>query len=310
MYIRAREAAKDGRSDEAVGLLERLVKSYKNTKTAVDAREALKRPSQNLPMFLDRPTVKAAAPPHAAAAPGLPRRRWSSPGRPRSRSRGTPRSSCRPTPPSRRLPDVAGDGRPRPPTPKPVDARPQAPRRLHRQARLGRVIDRLAARDRRRPRRRPDGVRPRRRLHDGRRQRRHFASPEHKVNLAGYYIDQHEVTVRQFRLFLAETHYPRTTPGQLVDSPTRPASPRPRTCRWSWSTRATRRPTPNGPANDLPTEAQWELAARSNDGRTLPLGQRARPLRASSRPSADRPGHVVPGRQVGLRRLRHVGERV
>ena len=32
-------------------------------------------------------------------------------------------------------------------------------------------------------------------------------SPAHKVSLTTYYIDQHEVTVRQFRLFLAETHY-------------------------------------------------------------------------------------------------------
>ena len=31
--------------------------------------------------------------------------------------------------------------------------------------------------------------------------------PAHKVRMSPYYIDQHEVTVRQFRLFLAETHY-------------------------------------------------------------------------------------------------------
>ena len=32
-------------------------------------------------------------------------------------------------------------------------------------------------------------------------------APAHKVSLSTYYIDQHEVTVRQFRLFLAESHY-------------------------------------------------------------------------------------------------------
>ena len=31
--------------------------------------------------------------------------------------------------------------------------------------------------------------------------------PEHQVRLSTYYIDQHEVTNRQFRLFLGETHH-------------------------------------------------------------------------------------------------------
>ena len=31
--------------------------------------------------------------------------------------------------------------------------------------------------------------------------------PAHQVKLSAYYIDQHEVTNRQFRVFLGETHY-------------------------------------------------------------------------------------------------------
>ena len=34
-------------------------------------------------------------------------------------------------------------------------------------------------------------------------------TPSHKVRLSTYYIDQHEVTVRQFQLFLSEIALPR-----------------------------------------------------------------------------------------------------
>ena len=39
-------------------------------------------------------------------------------------------------------------------------------------------------------------------------------APAHKVRLSPYYIDQHEVTAGQFRLFLEETHYRGQPPGK------------------------------------------------------------------------------------------------
>src|SRR5947209_7963943 len=71
---RARDSAKAGRTQQAVELLTTLTKSYKGTKTAGEAKEALERPKQNLPLFLDRPTVKAdaAAPPEPAPQPPPP----------------------------------------------------------------------------------------------------------------------------------------------------------------------------------------------------------------------------------------------
>ncbi len=64
MLERARDHAKAGRTQQAIELLATLTKSYQGTKTAAEAKEALERPKQNLPLFLDRPTVKAdAAPP-------------------------------------------------------------------------------------------------------------------------------------------------------------------------------------------------------------------------------------------------------
>ena len=69
-----RRTREGGRTKEAIELLETLTKSYKGTKTAEEAKEALERPKQNLPLFLDRPTVKAdAAPPPEPPPPPAPR---------------------------------------------------------------------------------------------------------------------------------------------------------------------------------------------------------------------------------------------
>jgi formylglycine-generating enzyme required for sulfatase activity len=90
----------------------------------------------------------------------------------------------------------------------------------------------------------------------------------HRVTLPGYWIGRYPVTVAQFRIFLAETGRgdaghrlsgPDTHPMRLVAWHEARAY-----CRWlsertGWSV-------------TLPSEAEWEKAARGTDGRLYPWG--------------------------------------
>ncbi len=90
--------------------------------------------------------------------------------------------------------------------------------------------------------------------------------PAHKVYLDSYYIYKHEVTYRQFKKFLDSTGYKPLGNWSRGDKPERQDHPvmyitypdAVEYCKWA--------------KVDLPTEAQWEKAARGSYGRKYPWG--------------------------------------
>lgn len=100
-------------------------------------------------------------------------------------------------------------------------------------------------------------------------------APQRTISLQGFYIDRTEVSVAQFSQFADETGYQTTAeqkgdPVQYTwrafDSPDRQNHP----VRWmSWYDAAA---YCQWAGKRLPTEAEWEKAARGEDGRTWPWG--------------------------------------
>jgi formylglycine-generating enzyme required for sulfatase activity len=268
MYNRAREDAKQGRTEQAIEMLEKIVKVYSGTPTATDAQAALDRPKQNLPLFIERPTVLAE-----------------------------PEKS---------------EPKPSPPPPAVVNAVPEKPRAGQGDAALvlpsntpEAIVTAPADRGRIatikpgvKPRALPSGFQPRPELgvHEsgwpiaivgsrdgatmvlipggtfnmGSNDGPPAESPAHQVRLSAYYIDQHEVTNEQFRIFLGESHYHGQPPGKwLTDEKARAEDPKlPVAMVSAYDAKA----FAEWAGKKLPTEAQWEMAARTTESRRYPWG--------------------------------------
>jgi formylglycine-generating enzyme required for sulfatase activity len=90
--------------------------------------------------------------------------------------------------------------------------------------------------------------------------------PEHKTSLDAYYIDQFEITIKLFSKFLEETKHPapplweEDAEGSTANRPAVGVSwfDAQAYCKWA--------------GERLPTEAEWEKAARGTDGRRYPWG--------------------------------------
>ncbi|MFO0891908.1 MAG: SUMF1/EgtB/PvdO family nonheme iron enzyme [Isosphaeraceae bacterium] len=293
---RAREQAKAGRTEEAIKMLTLLAKSYPSTGTATEAKEALERPKQNLPLFLDRPTVQAEdAPKPEPTAPPPPQVVEARPRPTQGNASLTLPANPAELTPSNASP-LAMSTAPDVPTPSPPPARPLPPGfRARRDAGVHHsgwplviVGDRDGA---------PMMLVPGGTFSLGNDAGPTNEAPAHKARLSAYYIDQHEVTVRQFRLFLAESHHrgqpPRSWSEELqkVASESMPmvmVNARDAQAYAEWALKG------------LPTEAQWEAAARSTDGRLYPWGAEPtgsdRPRDASTRidPAGSHPKDASP----------------
>jgi sulfatase modifying factor 1 len=265
MLDNAKQADKLGKVKAAVNLLNRLFKAYPNTAAGREAQAAIEHYRQNKPLFggdtpqLAGDTLKAPATgPKIATGPTPP----NSPTSPTSPSIA---SNAKPGPDVKKPPDgpsnVQTSITPPGPTiaikPLPVGYRPNYdfpihpsgwPTRIRADQDGGELV--LV----------PGGI-----FDMGREDGEVQEAPVHRVGMSPYYIDLHEVTVHQYAIFLKssgrsleaikKSAVKGVDPAKLDDYPMVNVSFKEAKAFCEWAKRS------------LPTEAQWELAARSTEGR-------------------------------------------
>lgn len=256
MLDRARDLAKNGKTNLALSLLEKVKSAYPDTSSAKEAALAIGRPAQNLPLFLDGPAVLASVSESSASA---------SAEKNASEAAAPPAETVVPPPP----------GAVDPVRPPAVAAAPEKPVRplppgFHRQEasnvhESGWPLSIVCAADGAVLVLVPGGT-----FVQGRDDGDASEAPAHRVNMATFYIDQHEVTERQFDVFQkslgrrAERDRAVAKEAALEnvsdDSPAVMVTARDAADYAAWA------------GKRLPTEAQWEAAARTPDGRIHPWG--------------------------------------
>ncbi len=259
----ARGYAKQGQDTQATQRLERLTAAFGATEAATEAREALKRQQQRLPLFPGGPILNVRAPEVDETPTHDPQ--------PETKAIEI---SEKPAPP---VEEGASGAQPIVALTPPI-----MPPEPYRETGLPRERAQIEAREL------PAGFRPRPEagVHSsgwpneitcdrdgsslvlvpageflmGSRLGRAAERPEHQVMMSTYYIDQHEVTNAQFDIYLESIGKPtRGVPNQ-ADRPVVSINWEEARAYAGWAGKV------------LPTEAQWEKAARTTDGRKYPWG--------------------------------------
>ncbi len=93
--------------------------------------------------------------------------------------------------------------------------------------------------------------------------------PVHRLYLNAFYMDKYEVTVGQYAKYLGVTGMEEPSDWDIMNQPQHSKRP---VVNINWSDAAT---FCKWAGKRLPTEAEWEKAARGTDGRTYPWGNEA-----------------------------------
>jgi formylglycine-generating enzyme required for sulfatase activity len=130
--------------------------------------------------------------------------------------------------------------------------------------------------------------------------------PQGTVDVQAFFIGRYEVTVAQFRAFVESSGH-RADPQSLLGPPDHPVTSVSWTdalayCRWLEKTLAESDAAPSsikqmlaaGARVSIPTEAEWEKAARGVDGRVYPWGNEPRTDRANFQGTATKPVGSLP----------------
>jgi formylglycine-generating enzyme required for sulfatase activity len=104
--------------------------------------------------------------------------------------------------------------------------------------------------------------------------------PPHKVNLSEYFIGKYPVTNREYQAFVKDAKYKAPKgwngdqfPQNKAEHPVVNVSWHDAVAYCAWLSKKT------GKTYRLPTEAEWEKAARGTDGRKYPWGNKPEPNR-------------------------------
>ncbi len=238
----AKKADKDGKTPVAIVLLQKVTRNYEGTEAAREANAALDRDRRNRPLFeVDAAKYPTGPVPPPSTNPGDSTSVASVPGA------TSPPIVVPPKPP-----EIVAR-----PLPSGFHADPSS--KLHPS---GWPFKILCERDGA-----PMVLVPNGEFLMGRDDGDASERPSHRVRLTTYYIDEHEVTNRQYQFYLREsgrpldivrqnvTETPESIAGEKLDLPAVGLTARDARSYCVWANRR------------LPTEAQWEMAARSSDGR-------------------------------------------